>query len=111
MPDNGLKSQLKHILELHEGRTKAITARELSATIQQEDRRIRLTILELIWDGLPILSATEPLAGYYLPKTKHEWLDYDQQLKNRIVEDAKRKAQVKKNVALYFLPAEQGKLL
>lgn len=111
MPDNGSKTQLKRILESHEGRVHAITARELSVNTQRPDRAVRLSILELIWEGLPVLSATEPPAGYYLPKTKAEWLEYDHQLKNRIIEDAKRKAQVKKNVALYFLPAKQGKLL
>lgn len=106
-----LKVQLRRILERHEGRVMAITARELSEITGQPDRAVRLAILEFIYEGLPVISATEKPAGYFIPSSKAEWLEYDKQMKNRITEDCKRKAQVRKNAALYFKPAEQVRLL
>ena len=106
-----IKAALRGILSRHEGHGQAVTARELAGTLGSNDRAVRLAIAELIREGLPVLSATDNPPGYFIASSRAEWADYDAQLKSRIVEDAKRKRDVKVAVARYFAPAVQEKLL
>jgi hypothetical protein len=115
MPNNKIKIYLKGILEHHKGRGMAISARDLAFTLAikggDADRRIRLMILELIWDGLPVLATPQEPAGFFLANSWEEYHEYDRQMKSRIAESAKRRVQVKKNVYAYFSGAERVKLL
>src|SRR5574340_37548 len=105
-----LKADIKAILSRHEGRDRAITGRELAQLLGfKDDRVIRATICEVIRDGLPVLSATEPPAGYFVASSRAEWQAYDAQLKSRIVNDALRKRDVKIAVGKWFAPAVQEK--
>ena len=110
MPDD-LKSQLKRILERHEGRSMAITSRELSTALQIDERRIRLAIRELITEGLPVASSTESPAGYFLVGNWGEAYQYARSVRNRLIEDAVRRRDFMRSAALYLKPAEQVKLL
>ena len=105
------KAQLKLILEKREGRSRAITSRELSFLTGQPDRKIRILIEKLISEGLPVISATERPAGYFIPTSLDEAKQYTQSLRSRAVEIFLRRKRVIKNTALYLKPAEQGKLL
>ena len=102
---------LRVILSRHEGRSQAITSRELSHMLGEDDRAIRLAIEDLIDDGLPIVSATEPPAGYFVPLTLDEAREYTQSLRSRAVQIFLRRRKVIRNAALYLKPAMQGKLL
>jgi hypothetical protein len=110
-----LKKSLRGILEHHEGRGKAVSAGELAETLalrgRDADRKIRLMILALIWEGLPVLATPQEPAGFFLASSWEEWQEYDRQMKSRIAESAKRRVQVKKNVHAYFAGATKVKLL
>jgi hypothetical protein len=55
-----LKERLLNILQQHQGRDNPITGKELARLLNQnDDRKIRLLIRELIAEGVPIASATE----------------------------------------------------
>lgn len=111
MTDYDLKSQLKRILQRHEGRGQAITARELAAVTGYDERRVRLVIRELITDGLPVASSTESPAGYFMVATWEEAHRYAESIKGRLIEDAIRRRDFRRSVALYLKPAEQRRLL
>ena len=76
-----------------------------------EDRRVRLTIEELIEEGLPVISATDFPPGYFIPLSLDEARLYTQSLRSRAVEIFLRRRKVLKNTALHLKPASQGKLL
>jgi len=77
----------------------------------EDDRAIRLAIEDLIDDGLPIVSATEPPAGYFVPLTLDEAREYTQSLRSRAVQIFLRRRKVIRNAALYLKPAVQGRLM
>jgi len=107
-----LKNQLREILERRQGRSRAITGRQLANFFNhRDDRTIRMAIRELIADGLPVLSSTEPPAGYFLASTWEELHKASEIMRSRIIEDCRRLKDMKQSVALYLKPAEQGKLL
>ena len=107
-----MKAELKHILEGHHGRRSAITGRELARRFgQRDDRKIRLIIRELIAEGLPVASSTEPPAGYFLVETWQEVEEYAQSVRDRLINDALRRRDFRKAAAHYLLPAEQGRLI
>ena len=105
-----LKDQLKAILSRHEGRSQAITSRELSGVTGQPDRTIRLAIRELRREKFPILSSTEFPAGYYLPNNRGELGECLSSLRSRLIEDAKTRRDIKVGGDCYLTPAEQLKL-
>ena len=111
MSDNGLNSQLKHILECHKGRAQAITARELSHMTGQDDRKVRLVIRDLITNGLPVASSTEFPGGYFVVSTWEEVRQYAKSIRNRLIEDAIRRRDFNRSAALYLQTAEQGRLI
>lgn len=106
-----MKLRLRRILEKHWGRAQAITSRELSALTGADDRKIRLAIRELIAGGLPVLSSSTLPAGYFLPSTRAELDECLASLKGRLIEDARRRRDLKVHGGNWLLPAEQGKLL
>lgn len=107
-----LKSQVKGILEQHVGRDQAIPGRELARLLgQRDDRKIRLIIRELIAEGLPIVSATDQPAGYFLPLNWQEVRACIEANRSRLIEDAKRIRDLKHAAELYLAPAQQGALL
>lgn len=111
MADTDLMQKLRPILEKHEGRRTAITSRELAAVTGQHERAVRLAIRELIEDGLPVASSTEPPAGYFLVVTMKEAEQYAASIKSRLIEDALRRRDFRRAAALHLKPATQGKLL
>lgn len=111
MLDRELKSQLKSILEKHEGRSRAITSRGLSRITGYPDRAIRFCIRELIAEGLPVASSTLPPAGYFIVTTWEEVRQYAESIKRRLIEDAIRRRDFNRSAALYLKPAEQARLI
>lgn len=106
-----LKAQLKAIFRRHEGHDRAITSQMLTRLTGASDRRIRQTILELIKGGLPIASSTRPPYGYFLTATWREAEDYEESVKSRLIEDAKRRRDYRIAAARHLTPAKQGALL
>lgn len=107
-----MKDRLLNILQQHQGRENAITGRELARLLNQgDDRKIRLLIRELITEGVPIASATEAPAGYFIAKTFKEAEDYRQQIKGRLIEDCKRIRDFRRAAGNHFNGSAQGALL
>lgn len=106
---SGHKERIRRLI--NRGRSKAITSRQLSDITGLPDRKIRLIIRELIADGLPVLSATETPAGYYLPETRQEIRQYAQALRSRLIEDARRRRDILIYGDRYLQPARQERLL
>ena len=112
MQNGDFKSRLKNILKHHEGRGRAITGKELAGMLgQRDDRKVRLVIRELIAEGLPVISATESPAGYYLAASINEVREYADGLRSRLIEDARRRRDVLIAGNRYLTPAEQGRLI
>lgn len=105
-----LKEHLKIIFNNHEGRANAITSRKLSILTGAPDRTIRLCIRELISENMPILSATENPPGYFLPISMNEVRKYAASLRDRLIEDARRRRDVIRGGDLYLKPASQGRM-
>jgi len=110
--ENNLKPQLKSILERHDGRSRAITGRELAQVLEQkDDRHIRHVIRDLISEGVPIASSTEAPAGYFLVNNRQEAERYAEGEKSRLIEIALRRRDFRRGAALHLAPAEQGRLV
>jgi len=85
-----MKDQVKLILERHQGRSSAITRRELRRLLEldiKEDRTLRLTIAELRREGFPIMFSTSNPAGYYLPETLAELRDGMDKLRSYVIDE------------------------
>lgn len=106
-----LKSQLKHTLSNHVGSYNPITAKELSNSLKKDERLIRLLIRELISDGIPVASNTQPPPGYFLISNFHEARRYADSIKSRLIEDALRRRDFNKSASLYLKQTIQGRLL
>ena len=110
MNNDDLKDQLKSILR--EGEAQAITGRELAAIFNlKDDRRIRLIILELIKEGLPVAANTDGPAGYFIAATRQEAKRYADSIRSRRIKDALRRRAFRRAADQYLTPAEQGVLL
>jgi hypothetical protein len=93
-------SCLLTILQLHRGKARAITGKELAQVMgAPDDRLVRKEIRELIAEGHPIASSTEKPYGYFLVDTPEEAEQYLRQLKSRLVEDAYRRRDFRKAAA------------
>lgn len=106
-----MKTELKNILERHEGRERAIKAQELACLLDTDERHVRQVIEELIDDGLPVVSATESPAGYFIPVSLEQAKEYTQSLRSRAVLIFLRRKKVIRNTALHLKPASQGRLI
>lgn len=107
-----MKNRLLNILQQHQGRENAITGKELARLFNQpNDRKIRLLIRELIAEGVPVASATEAPAGYFIARTFKEAEDYRQQVKGRLIEDCKRIRDFRRAASNHFNGSAQGALL
>lgn len=90
-------SHLLTVLQLHRGKARAITGKELAQVMgEPDDRRIRKEIRGLIAEGHPIAASTEKPHGYFMAETPQEVEQYLKQLKGRLVEDAYRRRDFKK---------------
>ena len=112
MNSDALKRRLRSIFQAHEGKARAITGRELASLFgHRNDRRVRLVIRELITDGLPIASSTEPPLGYFITTSRQEADEYAASIRNRLIEDARRRRDFRRAADCYLAPAEQGRLI
>jgi DNA-binding GntR family transcriptional regulator len=106
-----LKAEVKRILERHEGRERTITGKEIARLLGcRDDRQIRHIIRELITDGLPVASTTGHPAGYFLPINYREAREYADSLKDRLIEDARRRRDFRKAADAYLSLMRQGRL-
>lgn len=82
--------------ELKPGHSNAIPGRILaSRLLYKNDREVRLAIRSLIEQGHPILSSVKPPMGYFIAETQEEIKEYQEVLQSRILEDARRKRDIK----------------
>ena len=73
------------------GRRNAVRGRDLAHQLgQNDDRKIRLIIRELISEGVPIASAVSEPMGFYIVANEQEAASYIRVLKERIREDGAR---------------------
>ena len=97
--------------ELKEGRQNAIRGKDLAIRLgQNDDRKIRLIIRELIATGAPIASSVSEPMGFYIIANGHEAHDYIKVLMARIKEDSARLNDFKKAAASLFSIPEQSSL-
>ena len=109
---NELKTELRKILERHEGRDHAITGMELARILnQRDDRRIRILIRELIIEGLPVASTTSQPAGYFIPESYEEAREYAESIRRRLIEAAIRRRDFRRAADCHLRLAKQGKLI
>lgn len=105
-----VKRELRGILERHRGRDFPIDKKRLARMVGHNERQVRLIILDLIEDGLPIVSTSEPPAGYFLATSHKEAEEYTLSLQTRIEHLSHRRKKVLDNVGIYWGPARQGRL-
>ena len=109
---NNLKAELKAILLKREGRSRAITGRELATMVgHKDDRSVRQAIRELIREGVAIASSTEPPAGYFIVITRQEAEQYAGSIRSRLIEDAIRRRDFRRAADQFLTPATQGRLI
>lgn len=85
-----LRRELPHVLGA--SRQSAVRGTVLADRFgYRDDRTIRAVIRELIADGLPVASETTPPAGFFIATTQEEVMAYAKALRDRLIEDAKRR--------------------
>lgn len=108
-----LKRELRHIFSRHVGRDRAITGESLSRMVGQRNRQVRQLLEDLIDEGLPIVSTSEPPAGYFIPESMAEAKKYTESLRTRALALFIRSRKVRRNTGLFLTAgsAAQGRLL
>ena len=103
-----MKYRLLEILKEHQGRNNPITGKELARLFNQnDDRKIRLLIEELIDDGYPIVGATQSPCGYFIAVNIQEVKECTESLKSRAVQIFTRRQKLLRNM-LKFQKEKQG---
>jgi len=103
--------QVKNILLQHRGRDKAIKGKEIAHFLGfRDDRQIRLVIRELITEGYPIASSVQSPYGYFLIESLEEAREYQQLLRDRLIEIALRRRDFKKGAGKKLDMVKQGSL-
>jgi hypothetical protein len=106
-----MKEIILSILQQHQGRNNPITGRELANLLNQnDDRKIRLLIEELIDDGYPIVGATQSPCGYFIAVNIQEVKECTESLKSRAVQIFTRRQKLLRNM-LKIQKEKQGVLL
>lgn len=105
-----LKRELRHILERHIGRDSAITGESLARMVGQRNRQVRQILEDLIEEGLPIVSTSEPPAGYFIATCHEEAIKNTDSLYTRAMALLHRKRQVLNNLELYWNDNRQGRM-
>jgi hypothetical protein len=111
---DSLKRQIQTVLERHQGRSRAITRRELRRVLEiplSQDRQLRDLIAEMRNEGIPVIFATERPQGYYIPQDLTELKEGMDNLRKIIINECitLRNLKVKGNQYLYG--QKQGILL
>jgi len=110
--DNELKQPILQFIQIHKGRANAVRGSEIASFLgQKNDRYIRLIIRDLIAEGYPIASSVQNPYGYFLVKDREEATEYQQSLKNRLIEDAIRLRDFRRSAGCTLATAKQGILL
>ena len=105
------KLRVLKILQNHHGRANPITGRELALLLDQnDDRKIRMLIEELIDDGYPIVSSTQVPCGYFIAVTIQEVKNCTESLKSRAVSIFVRRQKLIRN-AVKIQKDKQGVLV
>jgi len=111
MSEESLKTQVKAVLERHIGRGMSITAESLADMFgYEDDRPIRKAIEELIDNGFPVCSVTEPPAGYFFPASVDEAKIYSKSLQKRAARIFLRRRYIIRNTARFYEAAKQLRL-
>jgi len=85
MNTNGeLKQEVRQLLRI--GKEKARTGEDIAKLLGVNYRLIRLTIRELIADGLPVISSVHPPYGYYIADNPEEVTEHLGDLRHRALE-------------------------
>lgn len=89
---NAFEEAVLRILSHHRGRQCPISGQAIAHQLNEHtDRKVRLSIRRLITLGYPIASATEAPPGYYIAETREEVNQYAQSLRDRLIQDARRR--------------------
>ena len=106
-----IKRELRTILGRHIGRDSAITGESLARMVGQRNRQVRQVLEDLIEEGLPIVSTSEPPAGYFLATSHKEAEEHTESLHSRAMSLLHRQKKTVNNVVLYWGDNRQGRLL
>ena len=87
------------------GRGKAVRSQHLADFLNIPERQVRKVIRELI-KTYPIASTTERPAGYFIAVTREEVNQYAQSLRNRLIEDARRRRDFLRSVQTKVEPRQ-----
>ena len=87
------------------GRDNATRSGVIADFLNIPERRVRLIIRELI-KSYAIASTTEAPAGYFIAVTREEVNQYAQSLRNRLIEDAKRRRDFLRSVQTKVEPRQ-----
>ena len=89
--------------QLGTGKATAITGSELAYRLDKSNTRtIRLAIRELIADGIPVIGSMHRPYGYFIAENIEECLGYMAQLRGYLIEEAKRRRDIKRLAERYF---------
>ena len=83
------KSRILH--QLGRGQGKSYPCRLIAYYCGSNDRSVRYMIRDLIEEGYPIASTTGKHPGFFVADTPEEVKDYAQSLRDRLIEDARRR--------------------
>lgn len=80
-----LKQEVRFLLRT--GKENARTGKDMAKVLGfKDDRLVRLTIRELIADGVPIISSVHPPYGYYIADNPEEITEHLGELRHRALE-------------------------
>lgn len=102
-----LRLRAKLLSMLQHGKQNAIRGSELARLLgENDDRKIRLMIEELITEGIPIASSVSEPMGFFIIKNGDEASEYIRTLRNRIRENEKRLEAFERATAQYNPPSQ-----
>lgn len=105
-----VKDHIKYILASHHGRANAISNSELARLTKTHIRYVQIIIRDLISEGIPIASSCDKPHGYFIAGNWEEADIYSESLKNRLIENARRRRDFRRSALYYLTPAKQEKL-
>lgn len=102
-PLSAMESRFLHIISKHRGLDNAISGRELSEELNTKPRMVRTIFNHLLMDHLMLLASSDKPNnyGYFLPETKEEIENFQQNFRKRGLTALTKSAKIKKVSLLY----------
>jgi len=105
-----IKRELRTILGRHTGRDSAITGESLARMVGQRNRQVRQILEDLIEEGLPIVSTSEPPAGYFIATSHKEAEIHTESLHSRAMSLLHREKKAVDNMEDFWEENRQGRM-